>query len=326
MSLLALVDGVPTRALVGGPRRGLCAECGGVMRARTGLVRIWHWAHIEADPDCAAALESEWHLAWKDLGADGSEEVRVGNRRADVLAPGGFAVEFQASSASAEEVRAREADWGVQGGMVWVFRADREFAAGRIVLSDSFRGWDASLLKPETRSTLDVTWSRAPERIRAARAPSLIDFGDGQLLFVGGWRNGSSPLSGYGWRVSRDWVVKHVLEGKMLPRPLATDPVTVKRQVREYMVREDEAERLERLPRQVAGPENRLRGDKRRVPPMSDEELRARKAALARPGSGPEVSPPSPGSVITPRLRAWRLAREAERARGREDKDGQPQE
>jgi Competence protein CoiA-like family len=322
--LYALVDGVPQRVVAGGPRRALCAECHGVMRGRAGPIRIWHWAHVVYNPHCEAARESEWHLGWKVLGAVGSQEVKVGRRRADVLAPGGFAVEFQASALDVVEVRARENDWGAQGGIVWVHRADRELAAGRIVLSDSFPGCDESLLRPEDRATLDVTWSHAPERVRASRAPSFLDFGDGELLFVGGWRHGSSPLSGYGWRVSRDWVVKHVLQGNVLPCPLATDPVTIKRQVRGYMVRADEAERLERLPRQAAEPENRSRGDERRVPPVSDEELQARRARRPTSESPRQLSPPSPGSVITPRLREWRLAREAKRAKERDDSANQP--
>jgi hypothetical protein len=218
-----------------------------------------------------------------------------------------------------DEVRAREDDWGAQGGMVWVHRADREFGAGRIVLSGSFLGWDERLLRPEDLATLDVTWSHAPERVRASRAPAFLDFGDGELLFVGGWRDGSSPLSGYGWRVSRDWVVKHVLQGTVLPCPLAADPVTVKRQVRGWMVPVDEAERLERLPRRAAESGERARGGERRVPPVSEEELQARRAKRPAPKSPLEVSPPVPGFVITPRLREWRLAREAERAKEGED-------
>ena len=294
------------------------------MRGRAGVVRIWHWAHVVRNPHCKAARESEWHLGWKVLGADGSQEVKVGSRRADVLAPGGFAVEFQASALDVCEVRAREADWGAQGGIVWVHRADREFGAGRIVLSDSFLGCDKSLLRPADLATVDVTWSHAPERVRSSRTPSFLDFGNGELLFIGGWRNGSSPLSGYGWRVSREWVVKHVLEGTTLPRPLAADPVAVKRRMRGYMVAADEAERLERLLRQARGPENRTRGDERRVPPVSDEELNARRASRPTSESPPQVSPPAPGSVITPRLREWRLAREAKRANQREDSTDAP--
>jgi hypothetical protein len=159
--------------------------------------------------------------------------------------------------------------------------------------------------------------------LRSSRAPSFLDFGNGELLFVGGWRNGSSPLSGYGWRVSREWVVEHVLEGTTLPRPLAADPVAVKRQMRGYMVSAEEAERLERLPRQ-ARPENRSRGDERRVPPVSDEELNARRASRPTSKSPLQAYPPAPGSVITPRLREWRLAREAKRAKEREDSADAP--
>lgn len=295
MSLLALVDGMPSQVVVGGPRRGLCAECGGVMRARSGPVRIWHWAHVEANPHCAAAGESEWHLAWKILGVDGSQEVRVGTRRADVLAPGGFAVEFQASALDTREVHAREDDWAAQGGMVWVFRADQEFAMGRITLSRPFREWEECLLKAEDRATLAITWSHAPERVRAARMPSLLDIGGGELLFVGGWREGSSPLSGYGWRISKDWAVERVLRGGVVPAPLARPPVVVGRRLGTWKRRVDQEEHLD---------------DPRRQHP---------RPRPLQPESRPQMSPPEPGFVITPRLRAWRLAREAERGGKGED-------
>jgi hypothetical protein len=217
------------------------------MRGRAGSVRIWHWAHVVRNPHCEAARESEWHLGWKVLGADGSQEVQVGSRRADVLAPGGFAVEFQASALAAGEVRSREDDWGAQGGLVWVFKADKEFAAGRIVLSGSFRGCDESLLRPENRATLDVTWSRAPGRVRAAHAPSFLDLGDGDLLFVGGWWSRSSLLTGYGWRVSRAWVAERVLRGSLVPGPLAEDPAKVKHELAQWIRQVDDEDRLERL-------------------------------------------------------------------------------
>ena len=87
--------------------------------------------------------------------------------------------------------------------------------------------------------------------------------------------------------MSRDWVVRHVLQGTVLPCPLAADPVTVNCQVRGWMVRVDEAERLERLRRQAA---------ERRVPPVSEEELQARRARRPAPESPVEVSPPGPVS------------------------------
>jgi competence CoiA-like predicted nuclease len=142
MPLYALVDRQRQRAVKDGPRRASCAECGEPMLAKTGAVLIWHWAHVKDNPHCEAARESEWHLAWKALGIDGTQEITVGRHRADVLAPGGFAVEFQASPLDREEVSARESGWAAQGGMVWVLQADRAFAAGRITMAKSLAGYE----------------------------------------------------------------------------------------------------------------------------------------------------------------------------------------
>jgi hypothetical protein len=289
------------------------------MRGRAGSVRIWHWAHVVRNPHCEAARESEWHLGWKVLGADGSQEVQVGSRRADVLAPGGFAVEFQASALAAGEVRSREDDWGAQGGLVWVFKADKEFAAGRIVLSGSFRGCDESLLRPENRATLDVTWSRAPGRVRAAHAPSFLDLGDGDLLFVGGWWSRSSLLTGYGWRVSRAWVAERVLRGSLVPGPLAEDPAKVRHELAQWIWQVDDEDRLERLRHSEAQEADRTGEGRPRFTARPQEELKATTQTLPRPESKSDLSPPTRGFVITPILRAWRLAREAERAGESED-------
>ena len=91
------------------------------MIAKTGDVVAWHWAHQVDSPGCPAAGETAWHLCWKQLGPPGSQERAVGNRRADVLAPGRFAVEFQRSPLTAAEVTARESDWARR--LVWVFDA-----------------------------------------------------------------------------------------------------------------------------------------------------------------------------------------------------------
>lgn len=197
------------------------------MRARTGSVRIWHWAHVAHTPGCAVAREAEWHLAWKAEGLDGTQERVVGRRRADVLAPGGYAVEFQASPIDQAEIRGREHDWSAQGGMVWVFRADQ----ATIRAAAFFSPGEKYLLKKENQDTLTITWPHAPERVRAARAPSFLDLGDGELLFVGGWRLGSSPLTGHGWRVPKGWVVQNVLRGNTIPAPLTPDPWEIKAKI-----------------------------------------------------------------------------------------------
>ncbi len=299
------------------------------MRARTGTVRIWHWAHVEHNPHCEAALESEWHLAWKTLGIEGTQEIAVGRRRADVLAPGRFAVEFQASALTGEEVWARERDWLIHGRMVWVFRADREHAAGRITMTSSFAGYEKHLAEPEKHETLDITWSHAPERVRAACERSFLDIGGGELLFIGGWRPGSSPLTGYGWRVSRDAVVRNVLRGEVVPAPIAGDPRAVilqiqtqllkeaaqkARQQREERRREEEQQR-EEWQRQEA--ERQRTEQEQRQEQQRRAEIHARMGMLpqqAAESPEPDPEPSAPGFVITQKLREWRLRREAKRA------------
>jgi hypothetical protein len=230
------------------------------MRARTGVVRIWHWAHLVANPHCEAARETEWHLAWKILGIDGTQEVKVGRRRADVLAPCGFAVEFQASALDVDEVRSREGDWAAQGGMAWVFRADKEFAAGHLEVCGAFTG-EEHLVKPENRATLDVTWRWAPVQVRVARAASFLDIGNDELVFIGAWRPGSSPLTGYGWKVSKDWVVQNLLRGSRIPAPLAGDPQEIERRIEAWERAELEKKQAERWKEQAARRKGLLAGD-----------------------------------------------------------------
>lgn len=209
MSLYALVDGQRARATPDGNRRAACADCGTSMIAKTGTTVIHHWAHEAEQPGCEASCESPWHLGWKDLAADGTQEIAVGNRRADVLAPGGFAVEFQKSPMTPEEVRARETDWKRR--LVWVFDAQDAYAEGRLVIrrhpdreaSDAYR---------------NVTWAHAPVRIKAATCRSLLDLDGEQLLYVGKWFD-SSPLRGYGWQVTQDWCVAYVVQGDKIYEP-----------------------------------------------------------------------------------------------------------
>ncbi len=228
MPLYALVDGERQRAALGGIRRAECADCGTVMIAKTGTTIIHHWAHEAEQPGCASAEESPWHLGWKSLGADGTQEITVGCRRADVLAPGGFAVEFQKSAMTPEEVWGRERDW--KGRLVWVFDAQEAFDEGRLVLrrhpdrelSDAYR---------------NVNWSHAPVRIKAAQCRSLLDLGDDFLLYVGRWYD-SSPLQGYGWQVTRDWCTAFVVRGSAIPDPPGYQaPVDLERVARKATVR-----------------------------------------------------------------------------------------
>jgi hypothetical protein len=113
----------------------------------------------------------------------GAQECTVGDRRADVLAPGGFTVELQASPMTAEEVWSRELDWRMR--LVWIFDAAAAFSAGRLRVWRSagqqadgqpvvFGGEWFRRRPPEKRYAWDVSGHVRPSESRApAAGPSL---------------------------------------------------------------------------------------------------------------------------------------------------------
>jgi hypothetical protein len=271
MPLYALVDGHPERVREDGPSHAECRECGWGMIACRGSKVPPYWRHKPANPnpDCEAGRESEWHLAWKALALDDTQEIRRANRIADVLAPGGYAVEFQAWAMDRAEVRGRENDWSTQGGIVWIFKAIDETAKkqiaeagplwrGRRILQQPLE-WHSSPWKDQQaiewkdQQAIEVSWLRAPERVRWARAPAFLDLGDDRLLFVGGWwLDRPGPLTGYAWPVSKQWVIDNVLKGDKIPEPFGEDPEVVRaRKAREAEERR-RADRLRRLAEQAA--------------------------------------------------------------------------
>lgn len=144
-----------------------------------------------------------------------------------MLAPGGFTVELQASPMTAEEVWSRELDWRMR--LVWIFDAAAAFSAGRLRVWRSagqqadgqpvvFGGERFRRRPPEKRDAWDVSWSRAPERVKSACCRSILDLG-GDLIYVGAWEVPGRPLRGYGWPVTREWVAVNVLNGQAIPEP-----------------------------------------------------------------------------------------------------------
>lgn len=155
--------------------------------------------------------------------------------------------------------------------------------------------------------------------MRAARAPTFLDIGVEELLFIGAWRH-ESPLTGYGWRVTKDWVVRNLLHGRVIPAPLAEDPVEIERRIVAYWIRQKEQERIARW-RQLA--EQQAERERQEAGQRERRERRARRIELTQqylvrtgqiPEPEPVQDPPAPGFVISDRLRRWRLDREAERA------------
>jgi competence protein CoiA len=205
--LIAVIDGVRTRAAKDGPRRAVCTDCGQTMIAKTGEIVIWHWAHLTENPHCAAALETAWHLGWKALATTAGVEVAVGKRRADALTPYGYTIEFQHSALSPEEVRDREKDWGRK--LVWIVDAQAAYERGTL-----------AIYAPNVEGGRQrVDWKFAPAWVKAARCWTLLDVGHQErLLFMAEWFS-DKPLRGIGWPVTREWVAKYLINGDQLPLP-----------------------------------------------------------------------------------------------------------
>jgi len=85
------------------------AKCGQLVRH--------HWAHKGEACPFESQPETDWHRSWKELFPPEMQEVAIGNRRADVKTPHGV-IEFQHSSISSDELKARENDYGKR--LIWV--------------------------------------------------------------------------------------------------------------------------------------------------------------------------------------------------------------
>lgn len=205
--IVALHDGKLARATSGA--RAVCPECRNDVYARMPDNAIRHWAHIpladglERECSSDAGEMSEWHRAWQWLRADEDcIEVRGDGHRADVINAGGFAVEFQHSSISPEEITKRERYW--RKGL-WVLDG-----------TDSSEGKQRVGLKVKPGQPADdpyrfFTWARAPLLLYRAKWPCWIDLGEDRgLLQVRVANDGR----GNGWWVSRRWFIDEVLNGR----------------------------------------------------------------------------------------------------------------
>lgn len=113
--LWANVDGQRQKATRRTPAS--CPDCGRPVIAKCGQLVRHHWAHKGEVCPFESQPETDWHRGWKELFPPEMQEVTIGNRRADVKTPHGV-IEFQHSSISSEELKARESDYGKR--LVWV--------------------------------------------------------------------------------------------------------------------------------------------------------------------------------------------------------------
>ncbi len=170
MPLVALVEGKPYNALDPEVTKAECRDphCSAPMHRRASKGLTPHWVHnpgfgerCEVDRDV-----SEWHVAWQLKCTDmGRVEYAANGRRADVLTPFGWAIEFQHSNIARDTIRGREDDWS--GQLVWVHDGTVE-SAGTLELNDQ----------------REMRWLGAPSRIMQIRCLQMVDVGDETLVVL----------------------------------------------------------------------------------------------------------------------------------------------
>ena len=211
----ALVDGVVLEPAPG--LKGICRSCESPMIAKCGRYKLWHWAHksrIHCDPWWET--ETDWHRAWKNYFSKEWQEVILFNsitnekHIADVKTDKGLVLEFQHSTITPEEMKAREQFYG---NMVWVVDACRdEVNAGHFNLSLGGKINESPVVYAFHwigRSKLFDNWIRATK-------PVFIDFGQANLwrliMFEPSTKEGAVGPAG------KEYLVDDFIKGNPLAR------------------------------------------------------------------------------------------------------------
>lgn len=166
--LLALVDGVPVRAIP--HEHGVCAACGQPMRAKCGQIVVWHWAHVTRQECDAYRSEGLWHLGWKARLADAGAQVEVIRWKgdechiADVVLPNGYVLELAGTYHPADAIQRRERFYGPRMG--WLYDA-RSFV-DRIEF---------------TNNTV-FRFKQPPQSMLQHRRPVFWDIGEGTIYAI----------------------------------------------------------------------------------------------------------------------------------------------
>ena len=137
-----------------------------VLIAKCGPIKYHHWARETADPDTWHEPETDWHRNWKShFKPENTEQtITVSGIRHRMDAQTFFngtryAVEFQHSPISVDEVRQREAGYG---NMIWVFDCENKF--------------DYKMLRRKP-DMVSIKWGRPWQSILYCNCPVLLDTG-----------------------------------------------------------------------------------------------------------------------------------------------------
>ena len=142
-----------------------------VLIAKCGPIKYHHWARETADPDTWHEPETDWHRNWKShFKPENTEQtITVSGIRHRMDAQAFFngtryAVEFQHSPISVDEVRQREAGYG---NMIWVFDCE-----GKLDWNISNEGF------------VRMVWKRPRQSIFWCNCPVLLDLGTSIVQIV----------------------------------------------------------------------------------------------------------------------------------------------
>jgi hypothetical protein len=142
-----------------------------VLIAKCGPIKFHHWARETADPDTWHEPETDWHRGWKThFSPENTEQtITVDGIRHRMDAQTFFngqryAIEFQHSHISTEEIMQREAGYK---NMIWVFDC-----IGKLELHGHRDGF------------VMMYWSRPRESIFWCNSPVLLDIGSHVIQVV----------------------------------------------------------------------------------------------------------------------------------------------
>ena len=169
--------------------RGWCPCCGGLLIAKCGQIKTYHWAH-ESKDDCDTWSEpiGPWHLWWQNLVRPEFVEVAKEIHRADIVGNRGVVVELQHSPISPEDITARESHYG---DMVWLFDATHRFA----------------YTKSGSRAFFTLGQTK---HLHLCKRPVFLDFGF-DVVQVERFSDALTLVSGFGSFHSREWFAQKFL-------------------------------------------------------------------------------------------------------------------
>jgi hypothetical protein len=107
-----------------------CPCCNSQVVAKQGEINVWHFSH-KVKNECSNWFKpmTEWHLNWQKQFPEKNREIihkceQTGEKHiADVKTDNGIVIEFQHSSITPQEIRAREEFYGEK--MIWVLDASK---------------------------------------------------------------------------------------------------------------------------------------------------------------------------------------------------------